>query len=210
MNTNNAINLEVHAHHCEVEPELRGHIEEKVQNLERFWPRLDDAHVRLTQERGRYVAEVTLISGGMITRGEEVADNLRLAFDNAIDKLERQLRSYKKKVLARQRRQNNRDDDAGTLLNPTVDPSVVMGQDGSGQFVAEAAAESDVGEADAADQVVRVKRFALKPMSPEEAALQMDLLGHAFFVFRDGETDQVSVVYRRRDGSYGLIEPVSD
>ncbi len=63
---------------------------------------------------------------------------------------------------------------------------------------------------DAADQVVRVKRFALKPMSPEEAALQMDLLGHAFFVFRDAETDQVSVVYRRRDGSYGLIEPVSD
>lgn len=209
MNTNNAINLEVHAHHCDVEPELRGHIEEKVQHLERLWPRLDDAHIRLTQERGRYVVEVTLISGGMITRGEEVADNLRLAFDNAIDKLERQLRSYKKKMLARQRRYNNRDDEAGTVLNSTADASFMAGQGGS-PTATEAAAPTSDEDGDEGEQVVRVKRFALKPMSPEEAALQMELLGHMFFVFRDAESDQVSVVYRRRDGSCGLIEPVSD
>jgi putative sigma-54 modulation protein len=208
MNTNNEINLEVHAHHCEVEPELRAHIAEKVEHLERLWPRLDDAHVRLTQERGRFVAEVTLISGGMITRAEEVADNLRLAFDTAMDKLERQLRSYKKKMMARQRRHNNRDDEAGTVLNPTFDP-IALAEDAAGSSVmATATAEGDEGDEE--EQVVRVKRFALKPMSPEEAAMQMDLLGHAFFVFRDAESDQVSVVYRRRDGSYGLIEPVSD
>ena len=204
MNSNNEINLEVHAHHCEVEPELRAHIEEKLHHLERLWPRLDDAHVRFTQERGRFVAEVTLISGGMITRGEEVADNLRLAFDNAMDKLERQLRSYKKKMLARERRHNNRDDEAGTVLHPVFDPEVDL----ANAPVAAPALDADATDGD--EQVVRVKRFALKPMSPEEAALQMDLLGHVFFVFRDAESDQVSVVYRRRDGSCGLIEPVSD
>ncbi|HVF11292.1 MAG TPA: ribosome-associated translation inhibitor RaiA [Abditibacteriaceae bacterium] len=209
MNTNNATNVEVHARHCEVEPELRGHIAEKIQNLERFWPRLDDAHVRLTHKRGRYVAEVTLISNGMITRGEEAADNLRLAFDTAIDKLERQLQSYKKKVMARQRRHNNRDDDAGTMLNSTVAPAVMVGQDGADAPGSEPS-EADHEAAETGEQVVRVKRFALKPMSPEEAALQMDLLGHVFFVFRDAESDQVSVVYRRRNGSCGLIEPVSD
>jgi putative sigma-54 modulation protein len=220
MNTDNTINLEVHAHHCEVEPELRGHIEDKISNLERFWPKIDDAHVRLTQEHGRYVAEITLISGGMITRGEEIADNLRLAFDTAVDKLERQLRRYKKKVLARERRQNNRDDEAGTVLNPVIVPGATGGEvtpataeiavaDTMNTMISGDALAADAEESVPEEQVVRIKRFALKPMSPEEAILQMDLLGHSFFVFRDGESNQVSVVYRRDDGGYGLIEPVA-
>jgi len=221
MNKNNQINREVHAHHCELEPALREHIDDKVDNLSRIWPRIDDAHVRMTNERGRYVAEITLISGGMITRAEELADNPRLAFDNAIDKLERQLQRYKKKMQARERHHDNRDTESGTVLNPTLVPA----SEAQGGLLTPAGlvdastindtgptldAATDAGTADVEETVVRVKRFALKPMSPEEAALQMDMLGHNFFVFRDAESNDVSVVYRRHDGDYGLIEPVAD
>jgi putative sigma-54 modulation protein len=193
MNTDNQTNLEIHSHHCDVDDALREHIEEKVGGLERVWPRLDDAHIRLTCERGRFVAEITLVSGGLLTRGEETADNLRLAFDNAMDKIERQLRRYKTKSLARERRTAHRE-----------------AMDATPPLPAEARLE-DEGAPHAEDEgevrVVRVKRFALKPMSPEEASLQMDLLGHSFYVFRDADNDSVGVVYKRKDGHYGLIEP---
>ncbi|MDQ3813196.1 MAG: ribosome-associated translation inhibitor RaiA, partial [Armatimonadota bacterium] len=188
MNTNNQINWEVHAHHCEVEPALRAHIEEKVLGLGRIWPKIDDAHVRMTNERGRCVAEITLISGGMLTRAEEIADNQRLAFDNAMDKLERQLRRYKNKMLARERRHDNRDEEALTILNP----SLMAGSEVHGSLLppagmTDASTTSVAGPTTGTEEareakeqerqeeaVVRVKRFALKPMSPEEAALQMD------------------------------------
>lgn len=224
MNKNNEVNLEVHAHHCEVDANLRQHVEDKVGGLERLWPKIDDAHIRFTNERGLYVAEVTLISGGMITRGEERTDNARAAFDGAIDKLERQLRRYKDKVQSRGRRQDNRDDEAGTVLNPSDAQGIetaTIGAAGNGDAVNNDIV-TDSGEIISADGgtdnshsaidevVVRRKRFALKPMTPEEAALQMDLLGHSFFVFRDATSNDVSVVYRRRSGDYGLIEPVAD
>jgi len=189
LNTNNETNLEIHAHHCDVDDQLRAHIEEKVDGLEHFWPRADDAHIRLTCERGRFDAEITIISGGLITRGEETADNLRLAFDNAIDKIERQLRRHKKKTLARERRAGNRN---------------VM--DAEPPLPEEARLEHDDAEEDET-RMVRVKRFSLKPMSPEEASMQMDLLGHNFYVFRDADNDTIGVVYKRKDGHYGLIEP---
>ena len=212
MNKNNEVNLEIHAHHCEVDANLRQHVEEKVGGLERLWPKIDDAHIRFTNERGLFVAEVTVISGGMITRGEERTDNARSAFDGAIDKLERQLRRYKEKVQSRGRRQDNRDDEAGAVLNPSDAEGIETATIGAGNAngngaPADIAADANGG---ADEVVVRVKRFALKPMTPEEAALQMDLLGHSFFVFRDATSNDVSVVYRRRNGDYGLIEPVAD
>jgi putative sigma-54 modulation protein len=223
MNINNQTNLEIHAHHCEIDGNLRDHVHDKLQGIERLWPKTDDAHVRFTQERGLYITEVTLISGGMITRGEERADNPRQAFDGAMDKLDRQLRRYKKKLQTQSRRHDNRDDVTGTVLNPSgVAPSEVD-SDIAGAMAAAAspattvtatattAAPVAVGEDDEnGGRMVRVKRFALKPMTPDEAALQMDLLGHTFFVFRDAQSNEVSVVYRRRDGDFGLIEPVAD
>ncbi len=229
--------LNVQSRNCEIGEELQAHFEEKVAGLERIWPKSDEALVRLSCERGRFSAEVTLLTGGMMTRGEERAATLRQAFDCAIDKLESQLRRYKDKKEARTRRHDNRDDVAGTVSKVTL-PSAGLapagispnagtsgaGTSGAGGFgaggfgandtagsanAAQTTAGADAGtEAD--EQVVRVKRFALKPMSAEEASLQMGLLGHSFFVFRDADNNQVSVVYRRRDGGYGLIEPVAD
>ncbi len=224
--------LNVQSRNCEVSEELQAHFEEKLAGLERLWPKSDEALVRLSCERGRFSAEVTLLTGGMTTRGEERAATLRQAFDCAMDKLESQLRRYKDKKEARTRRHDNRDDVAGTVSNVTL-PSAGLASDGispnAGGFAASGFAANDFAANDAAgganaaqtavgadsetgadEQVVRVKRFALKPMSAEEASLQMGLLGHSFFVFRDAGSNQVSVVYRRRDGGYGLIEPVAD
>ncbi len=183
-------NVNIQAFNCEVSDDHRKHIADKVDGLERLWPRVDEAQIRITEVRGRYVTEITLISGGMITRGEERSSNLRAAFDTALNKLEQQLRRHKDRELSRRNRRENNGEPG--LDNGTSAPT-----------------SEDAGE-NGPDDVVRTKRFALKPMAPEEAVLQMDLLGHNFFVFRDAESNQVSVVYKRQDGGYGLIEPIAD
>jgi putative sigma-54 modulation protein len=196
--------MNLQARSCEVDEELEAHFSDKLEHLKRLWPALDDAQVRVRHERGRYSAEVTLLSGGIVTRGEERAATLRQAFDCAIEKIEAQMRRHKERIKSRARRHDNRDDAAGTVSHVKMPPieTSLLHDDGS---------EYSPAEGDAVnDGVVRVKRFALKPMSPEEASLQMGLLGHSFFVFRDAENDQVSVVYRREGGGYGLIEPVAD
>lgn len=193
--------VNVQVKNCEVDDELHSHIEERLEHLERLGSRSDDAQLRVTGERGRYAAEMTLQSGGLLMRGEERSTSLRGAIDGAMEKLESQLGRYKKKVLARQRRHDNRDDVAGEVLKVTVPPAEAG--NGFNEAYSDHAADEGVN-------VLRVKRFALKPMSAEEAALQMGLLGHDFFVFRDAESNQTSVVYRRGNGGYGLIEPVAD
>lgn len=184
-------NVNIQAFNCEVSDDHRKHIADKVDGLERLWPRVDEAQIRITEVRGRYVTEITLISGGMITRGEERSSNLRAAFDTALNKLEQQLRRHKDRELSRRNRRENNEE-----------LSLDNGAGTSG-------ASEDADE-NGPDDLVRTKRFALKPMAPEEAVLQMDLLGHNFFVFRDAESNQVSVVYKRQDGGYGLIEPIAD
>ena len=187
---------------------------------------LDDAEVRIKQERGQFVAEVTLFDGGVVTRAEERAGDLRAAFDAAFGKLQSQLRRYKDKLQNTGRRHNNRDDQNGVVMNPTASDNVTAGATLAPQSMparsyddAATATQTNAGEdADmdalmeggAPDSMVRVKRFALKPMSPDEASLQMDLLGHDFFVFRNSRDNEVGVVYRRNSGGYGLIEPVPD
>jgi putative sigma-54 modulation protein len=196
-NGNRPAKLEIRADNIEINASFRQYIEEKIDSLGRIWPRLDDAHVRFIAQRGTYAAEVTLVTAGLITRGEERADDPRAAFDFAFGKIERQLHRYKKKALARERRHDNRD-----------------GLTRDGVLGAPANVESVAGHEDAHEEAyatqVRTKRFAIKPMSAEEAALQMDLLGHNFFVFRDAASNEISVVYKRRSGGFGLIEPILD
>ncbi|RYG66902.1 ribosome-associated translation inhibitor RaiA [bacterium] len=218
-----AVNVQVRG--CEVDALNRAHFEEKLHSLEKLWSRLDDAQVRISHERGHYVAEVTLHSGGLINRAEERAHDVRQAFDAAVHKLQAQLSRYKDKVTHKARRQNNRDDANGVVLHPKSAPGLTapatlaavttpvksleeldgVSLNGSSDF---SDALSDGDEAPAT--LVRKKRFAVKPMSPDEATLQMDLLGHDFFVFRDCKNNQISVVYRRGSGGYGLLEPVAD
>jgi len=223
-------NVTVQIRGCEVDAALRAHFDTKLHGLERLWSRLDDAQVRVSCERGQHVAEITLFAGGLITRAEERDHDLRAAFDAAVAKLQTQLARYKDKVQHRSRRHNNRDDVNGVVLHPKhskeplesatlsalehpVKPEKeqaleTLENENSSAFLDGAMSGIDGNEAP--DTLVRVKQFALKPMSPDEAALQMDLLGHSFFVFRNGKTNGVGVVYLRSSGGYGLIEPVAD
>jgi len=200
MNTQNAsqvsgthtTTVEVNAHGVEVVPAFRQYIEDKISSLENIWPRIDDAHINLNCERGVCSSEITLVSGGMITRGEMRAEDPRVAFDSSVDKLEKQLRRYKKKAQTRERRHDNRN-------GLELERSSVAEMNGT---------PHEEREEEHYDTHVRTKQFVVKPMSPDEAALQMDLLGHNFYVFRDAESNDVSVVYKRHSGGYGLLEPV--
>jgi len=216
--------VNVQARGVEIKPEIRAHFEEKLHSLEKVWSRLDDAQIRIRHERGHYVAEVTLFAAGLITRAEERNHDLRAAFDLALHKLQAQLKRYKDKVQHKSRRQNNRDDVNGVVLHPkvgnaaseiesaTISPLTLPRTDVEASNAP--AVSADGNEISAADEapstLVRTKKFSIKPMSPDEAALQMDLLGHDFFVFRNSRDNGVEVVYRRSGGGYGLIEPVSD
>lgn len=219
--------VNVQARNCEVEPPMREHFESKLNSLEKMSSHLDDAEVRIKQERGHYVAEITLFDGGVVRRAEERDHDLRTAFDAAFQKLQSQLRRYKDKLQNTGRRHNNRDDQNGVVMNPkisdevtgaaTIAPLTMPGRQydetpapaGKGSTGEEADMDAMMGDA-GPDSLVRVKRFALKPMSPDEASLQMDMLGHDFFVFRNSRDNEVAVVYRRNSGGYGLIEPVPD
>ena len=189
MNTTTTSNIQWIDHDHIADDAFREYAESKLKSLEKLWPHTDETHVRVTKQRSLITTEVTLFSGGLVTRGEERGENVRLAFDNAFDRIERQLSRYKKKALARKRRNNIRDE-AGEIINATA-----------GLLDGEANLEDH-------EEVtpVRVKRFNVKPMSTDEASLHMEMLGHSFFVFRHEDNEEVNVIYRRADGGYGLIE----
>lgn len=129
------------------------------------------------------VVEVTMIANGTVIRGEESTDNMYASIDLVSDKIERQMRKFREKLNTKGRQKVS-----DVIMEPLQ--------------AAESEERVEVGP-----RIVRVKSFELKPMSPEEATHQMDLLGHAFFLFLNQETEQINVVYARKDGNFGLIEP---
>ena len=178
----------IRGENVEVTPALREYVEKKVGRLERYF---DDnapnteAHVTLRVLKDEHTIEVTIPMPGVILRAEETHTDMYAATDIVVEKLERQIRKHKTKV-------NRKFRQEGSLK--TLFAEHVNGNSGN-------------EEEEGVIEIVRNKRFALKPMDAEEAILQMDMLGHNFFVFANAENDQVSVVYKRRDGRYGLIEP---
>src|SRR5574337_578582 len=163
---------------------LKRYAEEKITRLQKFVDQITSAHIILSVEKHRQMAEVTLHVRELTIRGEESSDNLYSAIDLVADKLERQILRYKEKIVEHSGRGLGRSRSREELA-PAEDESFL--EDGP--------------------RIVKTKRFAMKPLSPDEAAVQMDLLSHNFFVFRNARTQEVNVLYRRRDGDYGLIEP---
>ena len=164
---------------------LGAEAEKKVGKLERYFDNAPDAtaHVNLkvyTEKTAK--VEVTIPLPYLVLRAEETSPDLYASVDLVVDKLERQIRKFKTKINRRTRE---------TAL---IDQALVFTLDESAD---EEAAETDI---------VRTKRLSLKPMDSEEAVLQMNMLGHNFFIFEDAETNGISIVYRRKDGKYGLIE----
>ena len=163
----------------EVTEGLKNAIYEKIGKLERYFTPTKEIQVTLSVEKDRQKIEVTIPVKGSIIRSEQVSSDMYVSIDLVEEIIERQLKRYKTKL---------------------------VDQKQSAASFSEAYIEEEADDPEEI-KIVRTKRFAVKPMDPEEACIQMELLGHSFFVFRNSETDEVSVVYKRKGNTYGLIEP---
>ncbi|TYR80114.1 ribosome-associated translation inhibitor RaiA [Priestia megaterium] len=180
----------IRGENIEVTPAIRDYAEKKLSKLERYFDGTPnaDVNVNLKVYNNDQIIEVTIPMTDLVLRAEETHTDLYAAVDLVLDKLERQIRKHKTKV--------NRK----------------MREKGAEKYIF-AALKSDANVAVATEaeedelELVRTKRFNLKPMDTEEAILQMNMLGHSFFVFTNADTNITNVVYRRKDGRYGLIEP---
>lgn len=158
---------------------LKSAIHEKIGKLEKYFTPETEVHVTLSVEKERQIIEVTIPMKGNIIRAEQESTDMYVSIDLVEEIIERQLKKYKSKLVQMKQ--------ASAHLNK--------------KFI-----EDDYHD-DEKINIIRTKKFAMKPMDPEEACVQMELLGHNFYVFRNGETDEVNVVYKRKGNSYGLIEP---
>lgn len=164
----------------EVTDELRAYAEKKIGKIDRLFRTESDASVTFRVERGRCTAEVTLRNNGMIYRVSEVTSDMYASIDSAVASIERQVRRNKTKLEKRLRE--------GAFERTAAVPPV----------------EDDEPEDEF--EIVREKRFSIKPMTPQEAVLQLSLLGHEFFAFRNEEEDGTfAIVYKRKNGGYGMI-----
>jgi putative sigma-54 modulation protein len=158
---------------------LRAAVQEKIGKLERYFSPDTEAIVTLSVEKDRQKIEVTIPVKGNIIRSEQVSSDMYVSIDLVEEIIERQLKKYKNKIIEKQQ--------AREVF--------------SNEYI-----EKDYDEDDTV-KIIRTKKFGIKPMDPEEACIQMELLGHNFYVFSNSETDEVNVVYKRKGNTYGLIEP---
>lgn len=173
------MNYTVSGKNIEITNGLREAVIDKLSKLERYFTPETEVNVTLSVEKDRQRIEVTIPIKGTIIRAEQVSSDMYASIDLVEAVLERQLRKYKNKI---------------------------VDQKQSAMALSQVFLEEEAGDDDEI-KIVRTKRFAMKPMDIEEACVQMELLGHDFFVFRNAETDEVNVVYKRKGNTYGLIEP---
>ena len=165
----------------EVTPGLKAAVEKKIGKLEHFFTPDTEVIVALSAQKDQQKIEVTIPVKGNTIRAEESSTDMYVSIDLVEEIIERQIRRYKKKLIDKKQ------------------AAIAFSQ----AFIED---EEDTAYEDDI-QIVKAKKFAMKPVNPEEACLQMEMLGHNFFVFLNSETEQVNVVYKRKNGTYGLIEP---
>ena len=163
----------------EVTPGLRSAVEDKIGKLEKYFTPETEVHVTLSVEKERQNIEVTIPVKGSIIRSEQVSSDMYVSIDLVEEIIERQLKKYKRKLVDQQQ---------------------------AASFFKQEFIEKDYMDEDEI-KIIRTKKFDIKPMYPEDACIQMELLGHNFYVFVNAETEQVNVAYKRKGGTYGLIEP---
>ena len=158
---------------------LKSAVQEKLGKLERYFTPETEIHVTLSVEKDRQKIEVTIPVKGNIIRSEQVSSDMYVSIDLVEEVIERQLRKYKTKIV-------NQQQAGGNFQKEFVEDEFLEDEEVN---------------------IIRTKKFGIKPMYPEDAGVQMELLGHNFYVFRNAETDEVNVVYKRKGNTYGLIEP---
>lgn len=174
------MNINVRGKQFKVTDALKDYVVKRVGKLEKYSDDFIDVQVTLSVEKARQRVEVTAPLNGFILRGEEETDDMYSSIDLVVDKLERQMEKYRQRIGKKR---------AKTIKE---EPSFILESD-------EELFEKDV--------IVKIKKFPAKPMSVDEAVMQMNLIGHSFFVFTNAETEVMNVVYKRKYGDYGLMEP---
>ncbi|MDR3331364.1 MAG: ribosome-associated translation inhibitor RaiA [Synergistaceae bacterium] len=170
----------------EVSDEIKDLMEKKLFKIEKFFNKISDVQIVLDYKRGMNIVEITANANGLVMRGEDHSPDMRKAFDKALKNIERQVKRHKDYLK-----------DRTHIKTPEISfdlPPEIFGD------------QRDEEDASPKD-IVKRKRFPVAVMLPAEATRQMDLLGHTFFLFRNGESGDFNVVYRRKDGGYGLLEP---
>lgn len=168
----------VRGKNLEITPALKDHVEKQEKKVTKYFDNEVNVQALLSVEKDRKIAEITLKVDGVVLRGVEANDDMYAAIDLVYDKMVRQIHKYKTKLARRMK---------GSSFN--------------------AALVEGPAEPEETFEIARTKKFAARPMDVEEAILQMNLVGHDFFVFLNSKTDTISVVYKRKHGKYGLIEP---
>lgn len=187
--------LTVHGRHLEVTDWVRQYIEKKVSRLERYLPQMQEIRAELTQSEtraaaDRYTAQITLWANGQILRAEESTSDIFASIDATVDKMASQMQRFKGRRFQSRRRASA----AASMEAEMNDLLPVVQEEG------EAEPQFD-------GSIIRRKQFVVEPMNEEEALEQMELLAHDFFVFFNPEANAINVLYRRRDGNYGLLQP---
>ena len=171
--------IAVRGKNIEVTPALKDYVTKRVSKITKYFDNIGEMSAVLKVEKGRHIVELTVPINGMILRGEEATADMYASIDQVVEKIEKQIEKYKTKLAKRMK--------SGTFKSELVQSALAVEDDET--------------------KVVKTKRFAVKPMYVEEAVLQMNMINHDFYVFTNTETEEVNVVYRRKDGHYGLIEP---
>ena len=174
------MNYIISGKNIEVTEGLKSAIYDKLGRLEKFFADDTDVQVTFSVEKERQKIEVTIPMKGHIIRAEQSSDDMYVSIDLVVEVIERQVTRYKKKITDKE--QNK-------------------------AYIQKGFFEEDDADDDEEVKIIRSKKFPVKPVYPEDACVQMELLGHSFYVFRNAETDEVNVVYKRKGNTYGLIEP---
>ncbi|MBB5021002.1 ribosome hibernation-promoting factor, HPF/YfiA family [Desulfurispira natronophila] len=184
------MNIQITGKQIELTEPLKQYAEEKISKLSRYFDTIMDAHIVLSVNKHRQKAEVNILVNGINISAESTTHDMYASIDTMLDKIERQVKRYKNKIKSHKPRQQAKD----IVVNMNI-------------FDADSFETSDAEVADNEPQIIKSTSFKVKPMGVDEAAMQMNLINNEFLVFRNADTDQINVIYLRKDGNYGLIEP---
>jgi putative sigma-54 modulation protein len=173
------MNIIVTGRHLEITPALKNYVEKKVKRINRYLSNISEAVVTISVQKYRHKVEVLLKVNGVLIQAEGVTSEVYSSIDEVSEKLGRQIKKYKEKLVS-----HRKSEGKGSSGAPDVKSTLEVGR------------------------IIKNKRFELKPMSPDEAVMQMDLLDKIFFIFTNDNSGDINVIYRRRDGNFGLIEPL--
>lgn len=209
------MSVNIRAKNFKLEPKIEEHIRKHVSRLDKHVEDLESTEVvlsqqptRLNAQRFQYVAQITLHTRHNIVRSEVTHDELLTSVDQALAHIEKQLERRKTRMIRRKKGAQGLGRSAAAVNVSTAEPSVIEMAAPAKPSAESLGSNGSYGRENQDEgAIVRVKRFRMKPMDPEEALDQMEMLGHNFYVFWNADRDQVGVVYRRNDGDYGLIEP---